>query len=114
MLILTIQSLKIYLLTVENFITFISPTQIPWRFAREYGNKIKFLYFFVDYIIESLLAMTWTVLKFDRITAIFNEEFPEFIRNERCMNLIRMQQWIKDSLSSVDWIHNNNDSIDVR
>ena len=62
---------------------------------------------------ECLFAITWTVPKFNGIILIFSEEFPKFARNRQCMNLIEVQWWIKDSLSNIDGICDDNDLIDV-
>jgi len=45
----------------------------------------------VDLVYDKcLFEMTWTVSKFNGIISIFSEEFPKFVGNRQCVNLIGM------------------------
>ena len=87
--------------------------KLPWGLAWEDRNKVEFLCFFVDYIVKSLFIATWTISKFNRITLISFEEFPKFSRDCGWLNLIWVDQWIKNSLCSMYWVCDDNNVINV-
>ena len=62
---------------------------------------------------ESLFAMTWTIPELDRIIVIFDKKLPKFTENYRYMNLVRIQWWIKNSLSNMNRICDDNDSTGI-
>ena len=111
MLSFVIQSLEMHLPAVENVIF---SAKIPRRFAWEDGSEVKFLCFFINYIVEGPLVAAWTIPKFNGIVAILLKGIPEFTKNCWWMNLIRMQWWIENFLSSMDRIHDDYNSICVR
>jgi len=94
-------------------ITFVFPTEIPWRSTWGNGNKSEHLCLFVNYIVESPFAMTRTIPEFDRVVVIPDEKFPEFTGNCWCMQLVRVWQRVKNSLSSIDRITDDNDLTDI-
>ena len=87
--------------------------KLPWGLAWENRNKVEFLCFFVDYIVKSLFIATWTISKFNRITLISFEEFPKFSRDCGWLNLIWVDQWIKNSLCNMYWVCDDNNVINV-
>ena len=74
---------------------------------------VKLLCFFIDYIIKRPLTVAWTIPEFNGIVVISFKEISEFAKDYRWMKLIEVWQWIKNSLSSMNRIHGNNDSIDI-
>ena len=57
---------------------------------------------------------TWTIPKFDTMVVTFLEKLSKVLRDYHWLKLIRIYWGIKDFLGSIYWIHNNNDSIDIR
>ena len=114
MLTLAIQSLEEYFLTIEGVIAFLFSTEIPWRFIQVVEHKIELLHFFINWVIKSLFAITWTIPEFYGIIVIFGKEFSEFTGNWWSMSLKWVWQWIKYSFSSVDKVSNDNNLTNVR
>ena len=108
-----IQCLEGHFPAVENVVAFIFSVKIPWRFAWKDGSEVKLLCFFINYIMKRPLTVAWTIPEFNGIVVISFEEFSEFTRDCRWIKLIGMWWWIKNSLNSMDKIHDNNNSIDI-
>ena len=109
----SIRDLKCYFTIVENFITFILSIKVLQGLAWENRNKVEFLHFFINCMVESPIVMTWTISKFDIILLISFEEFPKFSQDCRQLNLIWVDQQIKDSLCGIYWIHDDDNTINV-
>ena len=77
---------------IDNFIAFIHSVEVPRGLAREDGDEVEFLHLFVNYIMESPFVTTWTIPKFNRIMLISFEEFSEFPKDCRQLNLIWLDQ----------------------
>ena len=108
-----IQCLEGYFLAIENVVAFIFSVKIPWRFVWKDGSEVKLLCFFINYIMKRPLTVAWTIPEFNGIVVISFEEFSEFTRDCRWIKLIGMWWWIKNSLNSMDKIHDDNNSIDI-
>jgi len=70
-----------HLPAIENVIAFIFSAKILRRFAWEDRSEVKFLCFFINYIVERPLVAAWTIPKFDGIVAILLKGIPEFTKN---------------------------------
>ena len=55
--------------------------------------------------------MTWTIPKLDRILMISFENFPEFLRDYKWLNLVWMNQWIKYLFCGIHWVCNTDGRI---
>jgi len=72
--------LKRYLPIIDNKVIFTFLAKIPQQFMQEDRREIELLGFFINYIIEQLLVIAWTVPKINKIVIIFFKKLSEFSR----------------------------------
>ena len=73
---------------VWNVVTFILLTEIPRQFARKDWSKVELLCFFINSSMETPIATTRTIPKFNIIVVVVFEKLSKFTRNSSWTSLI--------------------------
>ena len=79
-----------------------------WDFCIEKRHKIKSLGFFVDFIMEAPFEMAGTFPGFDGIVFMIVEEITKIQKDSCWLDLIRINQRIKDLFDYMNGISNDN------
>jgi len=70
--------LKKHLPIIEDKVIFTFLTKILRQFVQEDRREIELLGFFINYVVEQPLAITWTIQKIDEIATGFFEKLSKF------------------------------------
>jgi len=70
--------LKKHLPIIEDKVIFTFLTKILQQFVQEDRREIELLGFFINYVVEQPLAITWTIQKIDEIATGFFEKLSKF------------------------------------
>ena len=68
----------------------------------------------VNKCVKWLLIVAWIILEFNGIVWVFIEIWSKIFRDSNQLQLIKMSKEIKDSLSYMDRVSDNNDIGNVR